>query len=192
MTETGKGTRKKLAKAVWALALAGTLVCMPTQASAARPNKATVKKAYKTYVKKKLSSVAGGAAYCDVDQDGVPEMFFSYTKGNKNGLKVFTYQKGKVVSMKSQQGTGTDQVYYNKKKKQVCIVISDSDGMSATFTFYKKNGKKLKKVQEYKCIYSADGMSVNFYKNGKNISVEKYLAMRDQLTKWKGVYSTAG
>lgn len=100
MTETGKGTRKKLAKAAWALALAGTLVCMPTQASAARPNKATVKKAYKTYVKKKLSSVAGGAAYCDVDQDGVPEMFFSYTKGNKNGLKVFTYQKGKVVSMK--------------------------------------------------------------------------------------------
>ena len=94
--------------------------------------------------------------------------------------------------MKSQQGTGTNDVYYNKRKKQVCIVISDSDGMSAPFTFYKKNGKKLKKVQEYKSIYSADGTSVNFYRNGKNISVEKYLAMRDQLGKWKGVYYTAG
>lgn len=116
--------------------------------------------AYKRYVKNYLSSRKRfpGHRYklCDINNDSIPEMFFSYAKGVRAAYKIYTYKKGKII--KKGDFSGCNFITYNRSSKQICVIGSGGASHSI-LTCYKMVSSKLKQTSEYECIsdYSGEG-----------------------------------
>ncbi len=155
----------------------------------AAPTKKVVNKAYASYVKKKLSSTSkypyGDYTLYDINRDGIPEMFFEYMAGVRSGFKIYTYKKGKVKALKS--ATGISRIYYNSRKKQICI-LSSSGAANNQYTTYKMQGRKLKRVSVYESKAINGSMwDVRFYKNGKMISQGQYSSYANGIERWNHI-----
>ena len=165
-----------------------SMLCI-SNVSAAQPSKATVNKAYAAYVKKNLSSrsrypYANYTTY-DINKDGIPELFFEYMSGVRSGFKIYTYKNKKVVGVKSV--IGVSRIYYKSSKKQICILTSGGHADN-TYTYYKLDGTKLKKVNQYKSVSSYNSRTgkliIKFYKNGKKITKQSFVTNTNLDKKW--------
>lgn len=155
----------------------------------AAPSKKAVKKAYASYVKKKLSSTSkypyGDYTLYDINRDGIPEMFFEYMAGVRSGFKIYTYRKGKVKALKST--TGISCIYCNSRKKQICILYS-SGAANNQYIAYKMQGRKLRRVSVYESKAVNGYMwDVRFYKNGKTITQEQFSTYTSGIDRWKRI-----
>ena len=158
---------KKIAVLLILLMLAGeaTTVMRQVDVSAAsiRSTQAKAKKAYKSYVRKYLSSHVsypyGSYKLYDINRDGISEMFFTYMAGVRGGYKVYTYKKGKIIKMLDVTGAGG--LYRNAQKKQICISFSNGAADSWA-TSYKMKGKKLVPVRKYRSISGFKGTPIRF------------------------------
>ena len=182
----GSSIQKKLKKVllVWMI----MAMMIPCSALAAKPSKTTVKSAYRTYVAKNLSSSQkypyGDYTFYDINGDGIPELFFEYLSGVRSGFKIYTYKNRKVFHMKST--VGVSRIYYSKSKKRICILTSGG-AADNTYTCYKMNNGKLRKVSQYKSVSAGSIDNVKFYKNGKRISQKQYSLYADSIEKWKTI-----
>ena len=151
----------------------------------AAPGKATVKKAYAAYVKRNLSSSSkypyGDYAVYDINKDGIPEMFFEYMAGTRSGFKIYTYKNGKVSGMKS--FIGVSRIYYNGKKKQICVLTSGG-AADNQYTCYKMKGKKLVALSKYESVMEHYG-NIRYCKNGKSISKGQFTSYANGIGRWK-------
>lgn len=143
--------------------------------------------AYKRYVKNYLSSrkMFPGHRYklCDINNDGVPEMFFSYQNGVRATYKVYTYKKGKILKM--EELDGVNEIVYSRSRKQICVIASNSSSHSI-LACYKMVSNKLKQVSKYESIsdYSGGSNKVKYYKNNKRISAKRYNKFSKRIFKW--------
>lgn len=141
-------------------------------------------RAYDRYLIKYLSSKrkypGQRAVACDINGDGIYEMFFSYNNGIRNTCKIYTYKKGKIIKMK--ELNGCTNIYYNKSGKQICV--STPMGASyAMFTCYKMSSTRLKQISKYECIWDQSGRKT-CYKNNKRISTKKFGTFSKKIDKW--------
>lgn len=121
--------------------------------------------------------------FYDINQDGIPEMFVRYELGINGLCDVYTLVGSKIKLVEDRLSART--IFYNTSKKQICM--EGSGGASLSYeTFYKMEGGKLKKITEYKIEYKeTSGKSVvEYYKDGKKISVSKGSAVLKDLDKW--------
>lgn len=137
---------------------------MDVSAASAGTTQTKVKRAYKNYVRKYLSSHAsypyGTYSLYDINRDGVSEMVFTYMSGVRGGYKIYTYKKGKIIKMLDVKGAGG--IRRNARKKQICI--SFSNGASDSWaTCYKMKGQKLIRVRKYHSISEFKGPMIRFY-----------------------------
>ena len=181
---------KKIVRTIL-ICMAISMLCV-TGVSAAKPTKATVNRAYATYVKKHLSSKSrypySRYITYDINRDGIPELFFEYMSGVRSGFKIYTYKNKKVVGIKS--SIGVSRIYYKSSKKQICILTSGGHADN-TYTYYKLNGTKLKKLNQYKSVssdnFKTGKLSVKFYKNGKRITKRNFVANTNLDRKWNAI-----
>ncbi len=145
---------------------------------ASLPNEKDIR-AYKKYLVKYLSSKkrypGRRAVVCDINGDGIYEMFFSYNSGVRSTYKIYTYKKGKIIKMG--EFSGCNFITYNTNKKQICVIGSNGASHSIQ-TCYKMVSTKLKKIAKYELIEK------RYYKNGKRISSKKFRAFSNKIDKW--------
>lgn len=146
--------------------------------------------AYKRYVKNYLSSNQDfpGHSYklCDINNDGISEMFFAYNGGVRTTYKIYTYKQGKIIKMGD--FSGCNLIAYNKNKKQICI--EGSNGASHSIqTCYKMVSSKLNQTSKYESIsnYSGGNNETKYYKNNKRISAKKYNKFSKRIFKWPNI-----
>lgn len=158
---------------------------------ASLPNTKDIK-AYRRYINKYLSSnkkyPEHRAVVCDINGDGIYEMFFLYNSGIGYTCKIYTYKKGKIIKMK--ELNGCTNMCYNKKGKQICC--SFPNGASHTiFGCYKMTSTRLKQVAKYEAIsitdYSDRVNKQKYYKNGKRISAKKFKTFFDKFLNWPNI-----
>lgn len=161
----------------------------PNLYKASLPNTKDIK-AYRRYINKYLSSnekyPAHKAVVCDINGDGIYEMFFSYTSGVRATYKIYTYKKGKIIKMGD--FSGCNFITYNTNKKQICVIGSNGASHSIQ-TCYRMVSSKLKKIAKYESIsitnYSDRVNKAKYYKNGKRISANKYKTFyNNKIMKW--------
>ncbi len=146
-----------------------------------------VKNAYKSYVKKHLSSKkkfpSGRYELYDINGDSIPEMFFSYSSGGRRTYKIYTYKKGKIIKIGDLSGC-TD-IFYNKKKKQICVQSSKSDAEDI-FTCYEMGAKKLRQVSIYRHVSEdINGKTrQRYYKDSKKVSKKAYKKFVNAVRRW--------
>lgn len=135
------------------------------------PSKSTLaKRAYNTYAKKNLKKsryLGRRIKYYDIDKNKIPEMIVMYRSGLMYRCQFYTYYKGKVVKMHSNDFSGSGVFYLNNQKKYIGIEIPD--GSQSEFVIYKISKRKMKKVDTY--IY--EWYDERLYKNGKRMSTAK-------------------
>lgn len=156
----------------------------PYQASALDKK---AQKAYKRYIRNYLSSKKRFPyhqyRFCDINNDGVSEMFYSYAGGVRTTYKIYTYKKGKIIKMK--ELNGCNGIFYNKNGKQICVESSNGASHSIE-TCYKMVSTRLKQVAKYECIsdYSSGTQKNLYYKNNKRISAKKYTSFSKKMLRW--------
>lgn len=149
-------------------------------------------KAYRKYINKYLYSnkkyPSHKAVVCDINGDGIYEMFFSYTKGVRAAYKIYTYKRGKIIKMGD--FSGCNFITYNTNKKQICV-IGSAGATHSIQTCYKMVSSKLKKIAEYESIsitnYSDRVNKAKYYKNGKRISAKKYKIFSKRTFSWPSI-----
>ena len=126
--------------------------------SAATPKESTVKKAYVSYLQKAIKNAEYGDdilySLFDFNKDGVRELVVSFQDGARATYDVYTYYKGKVVSL----GKNIGSIGYIENKK---YLVSYGSGGYNNYSYgvYAIKGNKLKKVTEYRCdkgVYKKD------------------------------------
>ncbi len=160
----------------------------PNLYKASLPNTKDIK-AYRRYINKYLSSnkkyPSHKAVVCDINVDGIYEMFFSYNSGVRSAYKIYTYKKGKIIKMGD--FSGCNFITYNTNKKQICVIGSAGADHSIQ-TCYKMIFSKLKKIAEYESIsitnYSDRINKAKYYKNGKRIPAKKYKTFSRRVFEW--------
>ena len=141
----------------------------------AKPSNKTVKKAYKSYIKRYVNEVPKGAeAYyyiVDLNKDGVKECIVQFQDGMKCRLIILGYKSKKVVTILNT--TGMESIHYNKKKNRICIDYS-SGAVSHQTIIYKLSGKKLKKTDRYTSDLKAGTYEVIYYHKKKRLSENEF------------------
>ncbi len=156
---------------------------------ASLPNTKDIK-AYRRYISKYLSSnkkyPSHKTVVCDINGDGIYEMFFSYTSGVRVAYKIYTYKKGKIIKMK--ELNGCNDIFCNQYSKQICVESSNGASHSIE-TCYKMIATRLKQVAKYECIsdYSGGISRTLYYKNNKMISAKKYNAFLKRTSSWPAI-----
>jgi len=179
-------------KRALALLLAVCVLCCTPALAAKKPSKATVRKAYQSYItktlkKKELRGQNYGIAYYDINKDGVQELIVEYGAGVRCGFKFYTYYGKKVKKMHSNLLEGCSGVYGVKGKKQIVLYGSNGwgDRWVTTYTMSKNKLKKGHTYEErdvitnartgkYKAYYYIDGKKCSkkaFQKGQKTKSV---------------------
>lgn len=179
-------------KRALALLLAVCVLCCTPALAAKKPSKATVRKAYQSYItktlkKKELRGQNYGIAYYDINKDGVQELIVEYGAGVRCGFKFYTYYGKKVKKMHSNVLEGCSGVYGVKGKKQIALYGSNGwgDRWVTTYTMSKNKLKKGHTYEErdvitnartgkYKAYYYIDGKKCSkkaFQKGQKTKSV---------------------
>lgn len=158
----------------------------PSLYKAYLPNTKDIK-AYRRYINKYLSSKkkyrGRRAVVCDINGDGIYEMFFSYNSGVRSTYKIYTYKKGKIIKMG--EFSGCNFITYNTHKKQICV-IGSAGASHSILTCYKMVSSKLKQNSEYQSIsdYSGGSNKEKYYKNNKRISAKRYNQFSKRIFKW--------
>lgn len=158
----------------------------PNLYKAYAPNTKDIK-AYTRYINKYLSSKkkypGRRAVVCDINGDGIYEMFFSYNSGVRSTYKIYTYKKRKIIKM--EELSGVNEIVYSRSRKQICVIASNSSSHSI-LTCYKMVSNKLKQASEYESIsnYSGGSNKVKYYKNNKRISAKRYNKFSKRIFKW--------
>lgn len=156
---------------------------------ASLPNTKDIK-AYRRYINKYLSSnkkyPSHKAVVCDINSDGIYEMFFSYNSGVRSAYKIYTYKKGKIIKMGD--FSGCNFIAYNIYKKQICVIGSNGASHSIE-TCYKMVSTRLKRIAKYECIsdYSGGISRTLYYKNSKRISAKKYKVFSKKTSSWPSI-----
>lgn len=156
---------------------------------ASLPNTKDIK-AYRRYINKYLSSnkkyPEHRAVVCDINVDGIYEMFFSYNSGVRSAYKIYTYKKGKIIKMGD--FSGCNFITYNTNKKQICVIGSNG-AFHSIETCYKMVSTRLKQVAKYEGIsdYSGGTSRTLYYKNSKRISAKKYNAFSKRTSSWPSI-----
>ncbi len=156
---------------------------------AAAPDK-KARNAYKRYVRNYLSSRKRFPGHYyklrDINNDGIPEMFFAYNGGVRAAYKIYTYKKGKIIKMGD--FSGCNFITYNKSSKQICVIGSGGASHSI-LTCYKMISSRLKQTSEYESIsdYSGGSNKVKYYKNKKRISAKRYNKFSKRIFKWSTI-----
>ena len=116
----------------------------------------------------------------NINKDGVPELVVQYPNGNKYGVVVYTYKKGKVVRMTSKKGyIGISSVRQQKGKKYLVLQWTQSR-QSTGYDVYQMKGTKLKRVYRYTYKYESlsefnqGGYAYIPRKNGRYIGYNNY------------------
>lgn len=152
----------------------------------AKPSNKTVKKAYKAYINKKLSSYyRPNVKYYDINRDGVKECFFIFEAGVRYGARILTYKGGKVYNV-IPETRGISSIYYKKSAKKICILTSGG-AADNTLTVYKLKGKKLKKTVQYHDYGNYLTGVESYYKNSKLISKNQYINETTPYLYWKRI-----
>lgn len=144
-------------------------------------------RAYSRYIDKYLSSKrkypGHRAVACDINGDGIYEMFYSYSGGARTTYKIYTYKKGKIIKMK--ELNGCNGIFCDQYSKQICVESSNGASHSIE-TCYKMISTRLKQVAKYECIsdYSGGTSRTLYYKNNKRISAKKYSAFSKKVFRW--------
>ncbi len=179
-------------KRALALLLAVCVLCCTPALAAKKPSKATVRKAYQSYItktlkRKELRGQNYGIAYYDINKDGIQELIVEYGAGVRYGFKFYTYYGKKVKKMHSNLLEGCSGVHGVKGKKQIVLYGSNGWG-DHWFTTYTMSKNKLKKSHtaeerdvitnastgKYKSYYYIDGKKCSkktFQKGEKTKSV---------------------
>ena len=162
------------------------LITVPVSA-AKKPSKKTVAKAYEKFLRKNVwksrrytSQGETTDTLVDINKDGVPELVVQYPNGNKYGVVVYTYKKGKVVRMTSKKGyIGISSVSQQKNKKYLVLKWTQ-DRQSSGYDVYQMKGTKLKRVYRYTFKYESlsefnqGGYAYIPRKNGEYIGYDNY------------------
>ena len=127
----------------------------------------TVTRTYRKFLKKHIwnssrytSQGETTDTLVDINKDGVPELVVQYPNGNKYGVVVYTYKKGKVVRMTSKKGyIGISSVRQQKGKKYLVLQWTQSR-QSTGYDVYQMKGTKLKRVYRYTYKYESLGEPV--------------------------------
>lgn len=170
----------KIRRALALLLALCVLFCVPAMA-AKKPSKATVKKAYQTYIAKNLSGKKYEGAevgYYDINKDGIEEMIFEYAAGVRCAFKIYTYSNKKVKKLHSGAFEGCGGAPKRIKGKKY-IVLRGSNGWGDDWaTVYKITNNKLKKVETYRVLakqnVASGKITVKYYKNGKKCKKKVY------------------
>ena len=140
-------------KRALALLLAVCVLCCRPALAAKKPSKATVRKAYQSYItktlkKKELRGQNYGIAYYDINKDGIQELIVEYGAGVRCGFKFYTYYGKKVKKMHSNLLEGCSGVYGVKGKNKIVLYGNNTyfDHWLTTYTMAKN---KLKKRHTY-------------------------------------------
>lgn len=107
------------------------------------------------------------AAYYDIDRDGINEVFTFYPSGVRSAISIGAFDRTKIVVKTIKNLAAASEVRTNKSKKQITVCQTNS-AYSYTFTVYKLNGGKLKKVNTYKRTKKT------YKKNGKKIKKKAF------------------
>ena len=162
------------------------LVTVPVSA-AKKPSMKTVTRTYRKFLKKHIwnssrytSQGETTDTLVDINKDGVPELVVQYPNGNKYGVVVYTYKKGKVVRMTSKKGyIGISSVRQQKGKKYLVLQWTQSR-QSTGYDVYQMKGTKLKRVYRYTYKYESlsefnqGGYAYIPRKNGRYIGYNNY------------------
>lgn len=149
------------------LALSVLFTGSSTEAGAATISDAKLKSIYKKYVGLDIGTDAymDETVMCymyDFNKDGVKECIAREEGGNRPIDHVYTYYKGKVKEL-----TTDNQIGYIKGKKYI-VCYGAGSAFEFTYDVYKISGGKLKKVTQYAYDYG------KYKKNGKEISEKSW------------------
>lgn len=164
------------------------MAAVPVSA-AKKPSMRTVAKVYSRHLqkyvwraKRYISQGQTTDTLVDINKDGIPELVVQYPYGNKMGVVVYTYKKGKIVRMTSKRGyIGISSVYQQKGKSKKYLVLRwTQDRQHSGYDVYQMKGTKLKRVYRYTYQYESlsefnqGGYAYIPRRNGKYIGYGNY------------------
>lgn len=163
-----KATLKRVLVLLCAAVVAVTAVQVPAEINAA-PSAKTVKKAYISFLKKKIANCTYEEdidySLYDFNKDGIKELVVSCPGGARAICDIYTYRNKKVVSLVH----GVNDVGYLKGKKYI-VTYGSGGSRNFDYTLYKIKKGKAVQVHKYACV---DGV---YQKDGKNVDQSVYLA----------------
>lgn len=168
--------------------LGAALLAVPFPAAAEEEDWQT---AYKTllteyrstdgYMPETTGEVSFGSRWdlCDINGDGIPELFISPDTSHAFGCRVFGFVDGEVIPLETREGQSFGEYGLTKVCPELCLVRAYHFGMgSETVGYYEFDGTTLTEVDRFvgTSVYISEelGTQDTYQRNGEKIYENEY------------------